>query len=330
MYTSKLIYIFITIDEKGTIPLADTYEQCLLYVRNSLKKILKKNPITLEVMWENWYLDQEKKYGNVKYGNDQNMVRSEIEKKNIILDDIIDNVEKGIFIEKKGHTPVLSGVNNLNKNSENYSDNHDRNDGNDHNENDDDTNDNRSNYNNHHNNDNNDNHDHDDNHNNDSYINGLDSDINVSIDHDNDSDHMNDNGNHINYYNYHNNDVNHSNNHNNDSNYEVYDNMNSNNNCYDEINLSSHDDSIINDVRSRTRSTSIGNWNQVFEQIESIGDDDELADNFVINPMGLSNKPKVSKNGVLDNLEDDDFFFSNPMKSPVSCIYIYKYLIEYA
>jgi hypothetical protein len=63
--------------------------------------------------------------------------------------------------------------------------------------------------------------------------------------------------------------------------------------------------------------------------IKFIGDDDELAGDFIINPMGLNNKPKTSKNGVLDNLEDDNFFFSNPMKSPVRCIYIYKYLSVY-
>jgi hypothetical protein len=321
-------------DEKDTIPLADTYEQCLLYVRNTLKKILKKNPITLEVMWENWYLNQEKKYGNVKYGNDQNTVKSEIEKKNIILNDIINNVEKGIFIKNEGPTAVISGVYDLNKKSENYSDHHDSNNDNNDNNNDDsndDRNDNHSTHNNHHNTDNDNNHDHDNNDNNEnSCSNGLNFDIDVSIDHGNDSDHINYNGNHINHYDYHNNDNDHNNNHhNNDNIYDVYGNMNGNNNSYNDINLNKHDDSIINDVRSRTRSTSIGKWNQVFEQIKSIGDDDELAGDFIINPMGLNNKPKVSKNGVLDNLEDDDFFFSNPMISPVSCIYIYKCLSVY-
>jgi hypothetical protein len=204
-------------------------------------------------MWENWYVNQEKKYGNVKYGNEQKTVKSELDKKNIILNDIINNVEKGIFIKNEGPTAVLTGVHDLNRNVEiNYDDNDD-NDGNDNdNNNNDDYNENNvNNYN-------------DNAYNNDSFKSDMDIDIDVSINHDHDDDildnHVIDNKSDYNHDNY-NNDKNNNNN-------------NNNNNSSNHNNI---DDSVINDVRShvrlRTRSSSIGKWNQVFEQIKSIGAD---------------------------------------------------------
>jgi hypothetical protein len=209
-------------------------------------------------MWENWYVNQEKKYGNVKYGNEQKTVKSELDKKNIILNDIINNVEKGIFIKNEGPTAVLTGVHDLNRNVEiNYDDNDD-NDGND-NDNDNNNNDDY--------NENNVNNYNDNAYNNDSFKSDMDIDIDVSINHDHDDDildnHVIDNKSDYNHDNY-NNDKNYNNNNNNNS--------SNHNNIDDKI-----DDSVINDVRShvrlRTRSSSIGKWNQVFEQIKSIGAD---------------------------------------------------------